>query len=509
MRSTEVTGIIDIGSNTVRLAVYRLYPNGAYRIIDQGRWPARLSRRLNEEGALPEEAIRELSEVLLHYCRICSIHGAQSIRAVATAAIRAAANRSEVIRRLSAATGLELEILSGEDEARFGSEAMLRTLDIADGFVVDIGGGSTEITLLRNRRIEGSISFPIGCVNTAARYRLGDGPVSENVLNEIQDDARMLFEGNRWISNRPGLPLIGLGGTVRAFAKLRQSQTEYPFPQLHGYEQSGKELALSLDNMAAMTVAERRKVPGLSKDRADVIVPGMAILHAVMQQTGADRLVVCGAGLRDGLYFETCLPHPVPSRNGDVLEESVRNLNALYPGAPGEHLEQVRRLALTIFDRLAGDSEFPKDAQLWLETAARLFRIGAAIDLNDLEDHTFYMLVHRQWNGLPHRDILLTAAIASFRGMNPLRRKLSPFRSMLRDGDAETAAKLGAILQLAVALDRSESQAIRSLQAKIERSKLILAAKTDHSLAVERMEVNSLAKDFKKIWGLTPSLAAL
>jgi exopolyphosphatase/guanosine-5'-triphosphate,3'-diphosphate pyrophosphatase len=506
MLTSEVTGIIDIGSNTVRLAVYRLDENGAYRVIDQGRWPARLSRRLTEDGRLPADAVEELVEVLQHYRRICVMHGAEKIRAVATAAIRGAANRDEIIARLSAGTGLLIEVLSGEEEARYGSQAMLRTLDIRDGYVVDIGGGSTEITLLRNRRIEASVSFPIGCVNTASRYRLGDGAIPKDTAARILQDAHDLFHSHPWISGQEGLPLIGLGGTVRAFAKLRQRETEYPFPLLHGYEQTEPEIAAALDQLARLSGEERKKLPGLNKDRIDVIVPGLAILDAVMKQTGASRLVVCGVGLRDGIYYETFLPSAGQIQDGQVLEESILNLIALYPTAPLAHLEQVRRLSTSLFDLIAGPSGLPDRARLWLQTAARVYRIGAAIDLNDWDEHTFYMLVRTHWNGLSHREMLLTAAIASFTGMNSLRRKLSPYRSMLSEGDTEIAAQLGSILQLAAALDRSESQAIHSLDAKTARSKLLLRAETVHSLAVERMEVDTLAKDFKKIWGLTPSL---
>ncbi|WP_123039533.1 Ppx/GppA phosphatase family protein [Cohnella candidum] len=505
MKSSEVTGIIDIGSNTVRLAVFQVADNGARRIVDQGRWPARLSRRLTPDGRLPDEAVSELAEVLKHYVRICRMHGTQRIRAVATAAVRAASNREDVIRRLCEATGLRIEVLSGEEEAHYGSQAMLRTLDMADGFVVDIGGGSTEITLLRDRKKIDAVSFPVGCVNLANVYGLNDGPVPSAALDDIRSDVRRLLASKPWISGSPGLPLIGLGGTVRAFAKFRQRETDYPFPLLHGYEQSESELAASLDKLAALPVAGRRKLPGLSKDRADVIVPGLAILQAVMRHTGASRLTVCGTGIRDGLFFETC-PPAVGEREIPVLEESIRNLNALYPTAPEDHLEQVRKLAAAVYDCLNEDQTLPGKAKVWLDTAARLYKIGAAIDLNDCADHTFYMLMHTHWNGLSHREILLTAATASFRGINALKRNLAPYRPILEENDTETAAKLGSLLQLAIALDRSESQSIRSLSADAVKNKLVLTADAEHALSLERMEVESLSKDFKKIWGLTPVL---
>lgn len=529
VRKISVIGIIDIGSNTVRLCVYRLEANGAYRVIDQGRFAARLSQRLTPDGLLPEEAVEQLSEVLKHYREICEKHGADRIRAVATAAIRQSANRDRLLRYLKAQTGIAIELLSGEEEARIGSEAMLRTMRYRDGFVVDIGGGSTEISLLSGGRLTAAVSFPVGCVNTGTRHSLGEAPVGPQKLAAIDDEVRKLLSGKgfEWISGSPGLPLIGLGGTVRALAKLRQRETDYPFPLLHGYELPPQDVEQALQALAGISADKRRKLPGLSKDRGDVIVPGLAILLAVLRQTRAAKLAVCGAGLRDGLFLETCVPkleddradfeqpdgshtksgQPyIPSEN-PVLEESIRNLTALYPTAPQEHLGHASQMAVELFDQLADRNGISSDMRTLLSAAARLYRIGAVIDFNDCADHTFYMLIHTHWNGLSHREIVLTAAIASYSGTNALRRKLSPYRSILNERDTEAAAKLGTLLQLAVALDRSESQAIRSLDiAATPGKQLVLTAQAHHPLPVERVEVDSLAKDFRKCWGMLPKL---
>jgi len=505
--SATVTGMIDIGSNTVRLAVYQVTSEGAYRVIDQGRWSARLSQKLTEDGMLPAETLRELAEVLRHYRNICTMHGASRIRAVATAAIRQAANREQALRRLNRETGLSIELLSGEDEARYGSIAVLRTMSYTDAFLVDIGGGSTEISLLRDRKLVAAVSFPIGCVNTAIRYALNGKPVSPALLERIESETLDMLRREPWIFSKAGLPLIGLGGTVRALAKYRKRSGHYPFANLHGFEIKDGALDDSLKTLASMTLSKRRKLPGLSKDRADVIVPGLAILRAVLRVTASPRIVVCGAGIRDGLFFETCLPKRETPSPDEVLNDSVRNLTALYPAAPEKHLAQVNRLALELYDRLAPGAGLPAASRKWLDAASRLFRIGAVIDYNECADHTFYILLNAHWYGLPHREALLTALIASYRGPNQLLRKLSPYRSILENGDAETASKLGALLQLAAALDRSESQAITSLHIAVEKGKkLLLTADARHALPMETMEVEAIAKDFKKCWGLTPKL---
>ncbi|MBO9599227.1 MAG: Ppx/GppA family phosphatase, partial [Cohnella sp.] len=296
MAKNQITGIIDIGSNTVRLAVYQLSDNGAYRVIDQGRWAARLSQRMDDNGNLADEAIDELTDVLRHYRRICQMHGAGLIRTVATAAIRQSANRERIAERLSVATGLAIEVLSGEDEARIGSHAMLGTMGTGDGFVIDIGGGSTEISLLLDRQVKFAVSFPFGCVNVASRFSLGSEPVSSSVLEDMQSFVMQQLASEPWIGQYPGLPVIGLGGTVRALAKLQQRVTDYPLPLLHGYELKADGVAARLNQLASIPVDKRKKLPGLSKDRGDVIVPGLAILLGIIKQAKSSSVIVCGAG---------------------------------------------------------------------------------------------------------------------------------------------------------------------------------------------------------------------
>lgn len=506
MTNDRVTGIIDIGSNTVRLAVYQLSDNGAYRVIDQGRWAARLSQRMDDNGILPDEAIEELTDVLRHYRRICQMHGASHIRTVATAAIRQSANRESIVQRLTGATGLSIEILSGEDEARIGSHAMLCTMGTNDGFVIDIGGGSTEISLFLDREVKFAVSFPMGCVNMTSRFELSTEPVPSSVLEDMGSFIEKQLANEPWIAQHPGLPVIGLGGTVRALAKLQQRVTDYPFNLLHGFELLEDDVSARLGELAAIPVEKRKKLPGLSKDRGDVIVPGLAILLGILRHTAASGVIVCGAGLRDGLFYETCLPHFRPQSAESVLQESIRNLTALYPTTPDDHLKQVQRLALTLYERLTDPFALPPSSQLLLESAAKLYRIGTAIDHNNSADHTFYMLLNTHWNGLSQREMLLTASIAAFTSAGQHKRNVAPYRSILSDGDIELASKLGTLLQLAAALDRSQAQAISDLDIVIEGSELQVIAYASRPLPVEQIEIGTIAKEFHKTWGLIPDL---
>jgi exopolyphosphatase/guanosine-5'-triphosphate,3'-diphosphate pyrophosphatase len=497
-------GIIDIGSNSIRLAIYERTVHGAYRVIDGGKQAGRLSEQIDGSGNLREEAIRDLIQILNHFLLICAHQRTERIRAVATAAIRNAANRSHILERLMAETGLAIELLSGEREAEFGFLGMINSMQIDSGFLIDIGGGSTELSLFRNRKLIRSVSLPFGCVNMTKRFT-SKGILDDGALQQLESAVKAAIAGEPWIREAAGLPLVGVGGTVRALGKIHQSLKKYPFPQSHNYRIEPADTDELLHSLRGMPLDSRRQIPGLSKDRADLIVPGLAILQTLFKACKADYYLVCGAGLRDGLFFDSVFPQD--GRLGDVLDYSIANLVALHPEAPKAHVEQVNRLALQLYDALDKSTSFPEQARKWMDTASSLFRIGASIDYFEYAKHTFYLITNAHLYGLAHREIILSAGVASYKNKNGARRLQHLYKPILMDDDVEWIAKLGMLLQLAVALDRSEAQALKEMAVERTGSKLYLTPlRTSGSLAVEHKEIEELAGDFKKAWGLLPVL---
>lgn len=497
-------GIIDIGSNSVRLVVYERTANGANRVADSSKRPARLSERIDEYGSLSETAIEELIDTLNHFTMICTHNHTSHIRAVATAAIRNAKNRSEILNRIQADTGLTIELLSGEEEASYGFLGMINSLNMRDGLLIDIGGGSTEVSLFRNRALVRSVSFPFGCVSLNKRF-CTKGLLQDDDLKALETLVTEAVRNEAWIGESPGLPLVGVGGTVRALGKMHQAAYKYPFPQTHNYPITSEHTDELFHQMRKLPLDKRRKLPGLSKDRADVVVPGVAILRVLFRATKAAYYRICGAGLRDGLFHATRFPtHP---KQGDVLKYSLTNLSALHPEAPKQHVKQVNRIALELYDVLNYVHRFPPQTRVLLDTSSQLFRIGASIDYYEYARHSFYLIINSQLNGLSHREVIMTAAIASYKSKGRARQHLSDYKELLNDSDLDVIYKLGALLQLSAALDRTETQAIGQMNALISGSQLFLRPiQPRGSLAVERREVKELTAEFKKLWGVSPSL---
>lgn len=504
---TKRYGIIDIGSNSIRLVIYEKTETGAHRVVDGNKRSARLSGKVNEQGELNDDGINDLIETLQIFTLFASQHKLVTLVPIATAAIRNATNQQTIIERVYEATGMMIRVLTGGEEAEFGFLGMVNSLSIQDGFLLDIGGGSSELTLFLNRKIIHSFSFPFGCVSFNKKYDSHQG-LTDQQLHSLQQDVITELSKHEWISQYAHLPLIAVGGTARSLGKIHQAAIQYPFTQTHNYPIQSEQVWTLFQHLSQLPQDKRKKEAGLSKDRVDVIVPGIAVMSTIFQYIQGTHYIICGAGLRDGLFHKLFFPEQPLLQH--PLQYSVQNLLALHTAVPRTHVEHVSKLAMQLLQHLYNGNENVAQLSLYLETAANLYRIGATIDYYDYSKHTFYLIIHSHLNGLSHKEILLVAAIASYRSKNKTRNELKDYSELISTEDIDVICKLGMLLQLAAALDHSETQSINQVNLTITDEKMIIQAQADKSeLSIEQIKIKELANDFKKQWNVKPVLKVI
>ncbi|MEO3945264.1 Ppx/GppA phosphatase family protein [Gorillibacterium sp. CAU 1737] len=500
MTQNRLFGIIDIGSNSVRLVLYEDAGHGIHRIVEENKKTIRLINKVAKDGSLPLDQLDELIKTLLYFRSLCEAHQTDFIRAVATAAIRNATNSEDVVASLLEKTGLAISIADDEDEARFGFIGVMNAMAIPDGFLIDIGGGSSEITLFRDRQIVNSVSFPFGAVNTSKRFT-PNGVTDEASLRDIRVMAETLFEQEPWLRQHPGLPMIGLGGTVRTLAKLTQKRSGYSLPLTHQYRIPLITVHETIDLLATMTLAQKLKVDGLNADRADILVPGLVLLQTALMHTGASTCIVSGTGLREGVYYETSCPEqPLVT---DVLDHSIRILLHNAGVETTAHVDQVHRLSLQLFDGLQGYHRLGSSARSSLYAASRLFRIGTSVNYYTFPQHTFYWMTHARLNGLEHREIVLAALIAAHTGKKKSRRAYLAHQDLLTETDLSTAIALGTLLQLATALDAGRQSLVRDIQIHTSDGAPMMELLCSGNPEAELEEAGRLSDDFRKTWGFS------
>ncbi|RUT40708.1 Ppx/GppA family phosphatase [Paenibacillus anaericanus] len=496
--SRTTIGIMDIGSNSIRLAIYEVTSQREYRLINENKESARLSEKIKQDGRLELDGILEIVPILSQFNDICSQYKCREIRVAATAAIRNATNSEEIVDMLFQYTGLKVDILSGDQEAYYGFLGVVDGINVQDGFIIDIGGGSTEITLFRNREWISSVSLPIGAVNSQRKY----GGDSESWLDEnitsLQNEIYDLLSEHSWITTQPGLPLIGLGGSIRALGKLDQRRSKYPLPIAHHYMLERENIEHFAQLLPSLSLAKRKRMEGLSKARADIIVPGVIILHAILQYTEAAVCLVSGTGLREGLLLET-LNLELPSAS-EVIPRQVNSLLAFHSTVQSAHLEHVHRFAEILYDAIMEDYDDESQVRKLIYVSSMLYKIGSGVRYHQYDKHTLYWLTHAPIAGLTHREIVLCAFIAGRLSGNGKGINVGDYRSLLEPSDAELIGKLGSLIEVAIALDTSETQVVEEIKAELSEETILLRLQCRSQAPLEIRGLEAAARSFKKVW---------
>ena len=294
--------IIDIGSNSARLVISHIYKSGAYNMVFNQKETLRLAQKTDKDGNLSKEAFESTLKIMQAFAFMCRQYKADKIIAVATAAIRNAKNGDRLVQEVSDRTGVNLHIISGNAEAFLSYIGVINTLPMKDGIIFDLGGGSTELILFRNRTLVESASIPLGAVNTTDIFNLRD-TMPPNVYSDVNFFISTRMEKYSWLKDA-NLPLIGVGGTARTVAKMIQRSREYPSSRVHNYIFSAQSFRSLFKKLRSTSLENRKAVPGLSEERADIILAGMSIINCLLAQTGSKRIVTSGCGLREGLFYD-------------------------------------------------------------------------------------------------------------------------------------------------------------------------------------------------------------
>jgi exopolyphosphatase/guanosine-5'-triphosphate,3'-diphosphate pyrophosphatase len=292
--------IVDLGSTAVRFLLAQIRPTSGFRILAQERVPTRLGGGV--PGTLPKRAIvKTLRAVHRFFARYSPQEQGPRIVAIATSAVRDARNRERLLDPLRRNEGIEVQVLSGRDEARFGVVAALESLSFTTGLVADLGGASLQLSRIRHGRVVSTASLPLGAVRTTRGFLKHDPPTPRE-LRDLRTEIRERLRTALPPAER-GEALVGLGGTVRTLASIHLRANPGERKHRHGLVLQQSDVTAVRERLEALSSRGRRKIRGLKAERADIILAGAMVIEDVMVSGGYLRLVVCTRGVRDGVLL--------------------------------------------------------------------------------------------------------------------------------------------------------------------------------------------------------------
>jgi exopolyphosphatase / guanosine-5'-triphosphate,3'-diphosphate pyrophosphatase len=457
--------VIDLGSNSFRLVVFRASGSG-WRRTDEIYEPVRISEGLAASGKLGEEPMRRALatlDVFDHFCRAADLHGSE-VDAVATSAIRDAENAEGFLRLAREHTSLPIRVLSREAEARYGYLAAVNSTTLTHGCVLDLGGGSLQLVGVAERLVRELGSWRLGAVRMTERFLPANGPPKRRQMDELREHVAGELEQAPWLSGAgrtsSGGRLVGMGGTVRNLAAAVQRENALPSNGVQGMTVTPEELDELIDRFAALPASKRSSVPGIKPARADLVLAGAIVVQGVLRAGGFDCLEVTEAGLREGIFFERLLADRDPPLFADLRRASVLNRADQYRPDTA-HTDHVATLALAMFDELARlglhDGDPLERELLW--AASILHDVGMSVDYDDHHKHSRYLILNGGLPGYSPREVAIIAQAARYhrKGMP----EPGPLAALFGPGDASRLDRCAVLLRLAEDLERSRDQLVR------------------------------------------------
>jgi exopolyphosphatase/guanosine-5'-triphosphate,3'-diphosphate pyrophosphatase len=424
-------------------------------------------------------------------------HSVDAYRAVATSAVRDAANGDVLVERAEREAGIKLDVIEGVEEARLVRTAVTRAVRIGTrrALLIDIGGGSVELTVLAGELARESVSLPMGTVRLTEAFLDREGPVTPDrraLLREYID--RLLNEAPFLRGLAPEI-VIATGGNADAIAQLSPAMTP------DGEAIDVAKMRELIELLGALGVRDRRDRYGLRGDRADVIVPAMHVCDAVAARAKVTRIVTPGVGLKEGILEELIdRAFSAWDEGGEkaALEAEANALGRKYK-FDENHANHVASLAAMLFDQLAPLHALGPDERTWLRLAAILHDIGDYVGYESHHKHTYYLVAHSEMMGLAPEAKEIVANVARYHRKGFPELSHPGFRKLDRRGRS-AVRKLSAILRLADALDREHLSKVREVQCRIDKGRVTFSARGDGDLALSLWTASRKADLFEEVY---------
>lgn len=508
-RSNEpvIVAFIDMGTNSIRLMLVRVNPNLTYTILTRQKEVVRLGEGEFVDQTLQPEAMQRAVQICRQFADLARSRQAQEIIAIATSATREAANQVEFVQMLKDEAGLDVQVVSGKEEARLIYLGVSSGIHLGDqkALFIDIGGGSTETIVGSQRQYDFLETHKLGAIRLASLFFLPgeDGPVDEVRYKLIKNYVRSaVVRTVQQLKEYPLQMVVGSSGTITNLA-------EVAYRRFHGRDfdrdsvVTREEISDAIRMLCKLPLDERREAPGINAFRADIIIPGGAILETFLEELNLHSLRTSERGLLEGLLVDYLARHDT----GHEKDLSIRERSVLQLGRRVNfdevHARTVARIALELFDsaREAELHDLGSAEREQLKYAALLHDTGSFISYSNHHAHTYYLVHNADLLGFNEAEIDLIATTAMFHRRSSPSKKHEAFSSLSEDAQ-EKVRVLSMLLRLAENLDRSHAGIIQHARLAAGGKKtacLVVSAEQDCTL--ELWGINTHIETFRKVFG--------
>ena len=507
---------IDIGTNSFHLLVAAVDPKlRTFRIIQAEKATTRLGERDPETGELTEAAMQRGLESLRQFRDLAASHRVEQIVTAATSAVREAPNGRDFLQTILDDLGMEVDLVSGPEEARLIYLGVLSGMPFGDRphLLLDIGGGSTELILADGRDARALTSTRVGAVRLQRDF-VRDDPMPPQRRSFLQAFIQGSLEPavdkvRRRIKPGETPVLVATSGTAMAIGSLAASEEERPPRKLHGYCVTRQSLNKVVDRLITMTPAQRRELAPINDRRAEIIVPGALILQTTMKMLGVEEFVLSERALREGLIVDWMLRQGL-LEDRFSFQSSIRQRTVLHQvqrfAVNQSRAERVASHALSLYDATRGvmhDDSGEGRELLW--AAAMLHTCGQHINISAYHKHTWYLIRHGELLGYSEAEHLMVAAIARYHRRSLPKKRHESWQLVATRDNRRCVHQMALLLRLAAALDRRPEPVISALRIHAVKGSLdleIVPERVNQNVSLEQWSLEGCAEVVKEAVGV-------
>jgi exopolyphosphatase/guanosine-5'-triphosphate,3'-diphosphate pyrophosphatase len=493
---------IDIGSNSVRMEAAEVIPGQPPRILASDREVTRLGESVFRTGSVSEEAMQETTAVLARMSGLYRKLDVVGVRAVATSAIRDAHNQKEFLERASEAAGTRAEIISGREEARLihlGVESCWPHRD-KRVLIIDIGGGSAEIVAADHGRLQEAFSKPLGAVRLRENFLRDDPPQPQQLHQMHEYIAEKLASAVRRLGHGKWDRVIATSATASSVASVLARIPRAKRDQIDRLRLSTAQVRDLYEKLSTRGLAARRKITGVGPRRAEIIVPGVAVLLDFLQQFHLPAAYYSRAGVRDGVIADLALRNVGAhlSRLSREQRREVETLGRRY-GVALDHARRVADIANLLFAALQPLHQLPSGRGKELEAAAYLHDVGHFVSDTSHHKHSWYVVSNSDLAGFTERERLLIAGLCRYHRKSLPKPEHSAFQSLTAD-ERRALLYLIPILRLADNLDRDHDQRVKGVECRLRDGLVHLHVRAQGDIDLERWAAERAAEAFQLVY---------
>jgi exopolyphosphatase/guanosine-5'-triphosphate,3'-diphosphate pyrophosphatase len=501
----KTVAAIDIGSNSVRMVVAEIQtPDGRVRVLEQLQRPVRLGQDAFRNGRLASRTMRAATAILRDFRRVLDVYKVEKVRAVATSAVREAANNDVFVDRVLITTGLDVEVIDASEESRLTVSAVRQvvggTLEINRrvALIVEVGGGGTLLTILDKGEIAATQGLRVGSIRLQELLPARQEPADRVAAWLRQEVSSAVSAAGEILPLRRVRLFLAVGGDARFAA----AQVGKPLDGSDLRSVSAADLGRLVKRCGRRSVEELAKAYGLPFAEAETLTPALLVYQALLEATGARALIVTPVSMRDGLLLDLALQ--VTGREDQTLRESIVQ-SALAVAEKYhvnlDHAGAVARLALRLFDELRGEHGLGGRQRLLLHVAALLHEAGAFVSNRAHHKHSYYVIANAEIFGLTREELAVVGLVARYHRRSCPKPSHAEYMALPRDLRM-VVSKLAALLRVADALDADHSQQVGEILCRRGDEEFRITAAGPTDLALERQAIALKADLFEDVYGM-------